>query len=217
MRALALVFLTFCMGFSSAAAKAPRKARALRTIELSAANTAYTSEVINAFTVEKDLAHIILKRAMLPQDQTLYVVIVSGGGNVKMAYKMASVLNSLQNVSLICQYCASAAGALFELTDLPRIVVSGTNMMMHEMYLGRFTARHITAAVLEDLKEQTEYFNAIFWTRMKMTKAEYEYRIAGKDWTVEQKEMLKRNLADELVKVKCTEEIKQILPNTCEE
>ena len=216
MRAIALVLLTFCLGFSSAAAKPPMK-RKVRTIELSTVNTAYTSERIDAFTFEKDLAHIILKRAMLPQEDTLYVVIGSGGGSVKLAYKMASLLNSLSNIELICTHCASAAGALFQLTDLKRLVVKNSNMMMHEMYIPRFTARHVDPEILTDLKESTEYFNAIFWTRMKMTKAEYEHRIAGTDWDVDAKEMLKRNLADELVKVKCTDELKVILPNTCEE
>lgn len=205
-----LILFASSIGFSK---NAPKQ---IRTISLESSNTAFISEVITLTSLEKDVAHIMFKRATLPASETLYIVIHSGGGRVDAMYVLAAFIDKLPNTQLICDYCASAAGGIFELTSKRRLATSDSNMLMHEMYVMKVTARDLESEDIKTLKADSDAFNKIFYTKLQISKEKYEAKIAGTDWTVEGAELVKLKLADEIVRVECDEYMATVLPRICQ-
>lgn len=188
----------------------------LEKIELTVKNIAYISETIDKTTALSDIKSIAGSRLMLPMDKTLYIIIASYGGDIDAAYAIERSISVLPNVKVICTYCASAAGHIFLASDVPRLVVKNSKMMMHEVKQ-TMTAAECTKDRIEAFKKDSDDFNKIFEQKLGLTSKEYCLKIKDTNWTVDSAEMLKLGLADKLVSVKCDDFVKQIAPNTCQE
>lgn len=155
---------------------------------------------------------------LLPLEETVYIVLVSPGGRYSVGLEIIEVLKSLPNTQLICKYCGSMAGQIFAASGLKRLVINKSRLMMHEMVLPRFTAEMAKYPQLsERLIHNSEAFNAVMYNMIGITKEQYEAKIIGKDWELSGKDIIKHNLADELVRLDCHFLTSEALPDTCSE
>lgn len=187
-----------------------------RMVSLTAANTLVFSQSINANSADLLVQALIGKRLQLPPEQTLYVVIESGGGEVNAAWGLKDALSLIPNTQLICRFCASAAGMIFAGSKAKRLVTVQSELLMHEMYIPHITAALVkNKTLMETFFKQSDDFNRVLYTVMRMPREEYEQRILGTDWSVFGAELVKLKLADELVQVQCDGRISMLAPNLC--
>lgn len=212
MKGYVVALLTMLFVLSQAAA-----CKEIRTIELNGRNTIAFAGVIDALSNDMLTAAIIGKRALLPPDQTLYLVIASGGGNYRDALILKNFIAVVPNMQVICKYCASAAGMVFATFKNHRMVIESSEMMMHEMYVIKVTANMLLNKSIEGLIESSDEFNSLIRNVMGMSKKDYESKIIDQEWSVFGKELLKLKLADEIVKINCSDYVKAIAPHTCAE
>jgi ATP-dependent protease ClpP protease subunit len=128
---------------------------------------------------------------------------------------MREVISKIPNVTVICKYCASAAGYLLA-TAPHRIVFKKSNILMHEMYIPHYTAKMVSRPnVAADLVRQSDEFNKAIYSVIGMTKEQYEAKIIDKEWTLEGEDIVKWHLADKFVVIHCDEYLKTLAPDTC--
>lgn len=213
LKALLAMALAMVISFSAAAAPKPTE------VELTRVNTYIFSSEINLVTTDEFMAALVGKRILLdsidPQ-ATLYVVIVSGGGSYESSLLMKTLIEKVPHVTLICKYCASAAGFIFGTTPVPRLVIKKSILLMHEMYLAHYTAKQaMTPSIAKNLIKSSEEFNKSMYTKLQMSKEDYEKKIVDKEWNLYGEEIVKNHLADKLVTIKCDYYLKQLAPDTC--
>jgi ATP-dependent protease ClpP protease subunit len=185
-------------------------------INLHGANTVLLNVEINAATTDTFIAAIIGKRLSLPQDQILYVIIASPGGQYPYGLILQEVFKQVPNIALICKYCASAAGFIFGTADVPRYVTEKSLLIMHEMYLPHLTAKEsLRTDILKDLVKSSEDFNRAIYTVIGMSKEDYDKKIVNTEWDVEGEDIVKIHMADKLVTLNCDPYVKSIAPDTC--
>ena len=208
-----LIAMVLIIAFSFSAVAKPQE------VELTRVNTYVFSSEINPVTTDEFMAALVGKRVLLdsinPQ-APLYIVIVSGGGSYENSLVMKRIIEKVPNVQLICKYCASAAGFIFGTTPVPRLAIKKSILLMHEMYLAHYTAKNAAnAAIARNLIQSSEEFNKAMYTKLQMSKEDYEKKIVDKEWNLYGEEIVKNHLADKLVTVKCDYYIKQLAPDTC--
>lgn len=189
-----------------------------RTIYLTFKNVVVLDGEINPTSADTFIKAFLGARAMLPEKETLYVLIVSQGGQYRSGQLIKRALKEVPNTEFICKYCASAAGELFGTTGAghKRLVSEKSIMLMHEMYLPKFTAEMIKdPSILRDLKRDSDSFNEAHYKTIGISKEEYEKKIINKEWTLYGADIIKWRLADEFVKITCDSYIKNVAPDTC--
>lgn len=208
-----LIAMALVVVFSFSAVAKPQE------VELTRVNTYVFSSEINPVTTDEFMAALVGKRVLLdslnPQ-APLYIVIVSGGGSYENSLVMKRIIEKVPHVQLICKYCASAAGFIFGTTPVPRLAIKKSILLMHEMYLAHYTAKNASnPAIARNLITSSEEFNKAMYTKLQMSKEDYEKKIVDKEWNLYGEELVKNHLADKLVTVKCDYYIKQLAPDTC--
>jgi ATP-dependent protease ClpP protease subunit len=188
-----------------------------RVLHLTGANAVFLSKEVSIESFDNDVAAVIGKRMMLDNKETLYIIVASVGGNPDAAVAIIRVLKSVPNAEILCIFCASAAALIFEGAGLHRLVKKDSQIVLHELFLQRFTAAMITKDILDDLKNSSDKFNHFFYPKLGMTKEAYEAKIKDFDWYLKGQEMVEKNLADEVVVIKCNEYLKRFATNTCKE
>jgi len=184
-------------------------------IKLTRYNTIVFAGKIDVVFVDVFANAIVSKRSFLPIEEPLYVVVVSGGGDYQASLAMKNFLMEIPNTVTICKYCASAAGGLFA-TSKHRLAISKSELLMHEMYLQKFTdSMQHTPGILAGLHEASDELNKTMYTILKIPKAVYEYKIRGTEWILKGRELVQWNMADKYVNISCDEYIKVLLPDTC--
>lgn len=211
---LVAMAIAMVVSFSAHAAKPPE------VIELNRLNTYVWSNEVSPVTTDEFMAALIGKRILLDRVNPyakLYVVIVSGGGSYEHALVMKRLISQIPYVTLICKYCASAAGFIFATTPgTERLAIKKSQLLMHEMYLPHFTAQNAkNPAIMKDLIKSSDEFNAAMYTKIGMSKADYEKKIINKDWILNGDELVKHKLADKLVNIKCDVYVNTLAPDTC--
>lgn len=197
---------------------APKGAHTLseKVVTLTRFNTLIFNQDIDALSVINFASTLVGRRMMLPMDQTLYVVIVSGGGRYKAAQEFRNILKEMPNTQVLCKYCASAAGFVFADAGIKRLVIKKSELMMHEMYIPHITAREIVQkSISDDLIHESNEFNKVMYDYIGITKDAYEKKIANTEWTVRGADLVKMHLADRLVEVACDEIMNRLAPDTC--
>lgn len=212
-----LMTMVLTMAISFSAIAAPPKPE---VVELNRLNTYVWSNEVSPVTTDEFMAALIGKRVLLDRVNSyakLYIVIVSSGGSYEHALVIKKLIEQIPYVTLICKYCASAAGFIFATTPgTPRLAIKKSILLMHEMYLPKFTAQHAkNPAIAEDLIKSSDEFNAAMYTKIGISKAEYEKKIINKKWNLYGEELVKHNLADKLVTVKCDAYVNTLAPDTC--
>lgn len=197
----------------------PAFAKSPEMIELTGRNTIILNTVIDDTTADTFSAAVVGKRVMLGDETTpLYVIIVSGGGQYGASLKFKKLFEVIPGISLICKYCASAAGMLFVTHKGPRLAIKKTVVLMHEMYLQHATIKDVmNNAEMRMFYQQNEDFNKMHYSIIGISRDEYEKKIVGKEWIVEGEETVKLHLADKVVKIHCDAYISMLAPDTCKE
>lgn len=193
------------------------KEKHISTIKLQINNFATISgDAIDLANLDKDILYILAKKEALNSQDMLYVIIVSSGGNYEAMLQYSKILDLIPNITLICKACFSAAAGIFVNSSHPRLVISKSKILLHEMYLSHFTAEMSKkSSIVQDLQVDSDNFNKIFYLKMKMKKEDYDNKIKDFNWYIEKDEALKLNLADEEVKIECDKYVKKILIETC--
>lgn len=192
------------------------KTEEIETIELNKRNTVAFGMDVSFYSLDLISSTIVAKRIFLPQTEKLYVVIGSYGGLYNVAKVMIAFLNAVPDLVLICNNCQSAAGLIFMTSVHPRLVKSSSILMMHEMYNPHATAKQMNdATFVKSFTESSDEFNKTVADTLKMPIADYEKKIINTSWTLKGQDIVKNNLADKVVKVKCTMYVQNIAPKTC--
>jgi ATP-dependent protease ClpP protease subunit len=145
------------------------------------------------------------------------VVIVSGGGQYGEGVRLMNVINSVPNTTVICKYCASAAGMVFGASTSRRLVIQKSELIMHEMFMDHITANMMGPNLANSLKKSSDEFNQIMYSKIGMSKADYEKKILNTEWILDGIDIVKFHLADEFVRLDCDDILKYILKDTCSE
>lgn len=212
MKKLATLLLTLCLSI-------PVFAKSPEVIELNARNTLIFNMVVDDVAADVFSAAVVGKRVMLGDETTpLYIIIVSGGGQYGASLKFKKLFEVIPGISVICKYCASAAGMMFVTHKGPRLAIKKSVVLMHEMYLQHATIKDVmNNAEMKLFYMQNEEFNKMHYSLIGISREEYEKKIVGKEWTVEGEEIVKLHLADKMVTIKCDAYIARLAPDTCKE
>lgn len=189
-----------------------------RAVYLTYKNTVVLDGEINPVSTDTFIKALIGARGMLPEKETLYVLVVSQGGQYYSGQLIKKTLQNMRNIQLICKYCASAAGEIFGTTGAghKRLVIEKSIMLMHEMYMPHMTAEMSkNPAILKSLQRDSDEFNAAHYKTIGISKEEYEKKILNKEWTLYNTEIIKWKLADEFVTISCDSYMKNVAPDTC--
>lgn len=187
-----------------------------RTINLTGENTIIFNTEVTGVSVDVFMKATLGARQMLAPTKTLYVLIVSGGGEYESGKNLLGFFKLVPNTQMICKYCASMAGAIFVESGVKRLVIPKSQLLMHEMYYPHFTAKMgENPSYITSLKKDSDDFNKFFWSRIPMTKEAYERKILNTEWNLYGQEIVNNNLADELVDIKCDAYVQRLAPDTC--
>jgi len=188
-----------------------------KVIELTGRNSVYFNQTIDKSSVHSFMQSMVGARTTLPLNQTLYVILYSGGGDYYGAVTMGQIIKKIPNTVVICSYCASGAGLVFITagTHSPRYVHAGSVMIMHEMYLRHVTSQQLTAFLAQSMKKDSDEFNKAHYSIIGISKEEYEKKIIGKEWRLEENDIVTNHAADKLVVIHCDDYMKQVAPATC--
>jgi len=213
LKRMSILFLSLFFTLVVVAAVTPNKP--IETVTMTAQNTMVLEGEFTAVSVNTWFNAIIGKRVMVPQDQNIYLIINSGGGQYDQAVVLRKLIAQLPNVVVICKYCGSAAGYI-QATSLHRLVVANSRMIMHEMFWQHATAKlvHNTRAI-EGLQRSSDEFDEAIYSVIGMSKADYEKKITDTEWSVDSEEMVKLHLAQKIVKLDCDVYISYLAPHTC--
>jgi ATP-dependent protease ClpP protease subunit len=191
-------------------------AHATETIELRGDNTVLLATDITYINNDTFAAAVVAKRTMLPIEQPLYVLIGSHGGVYDAAMVLIKALADIPNITLICQECDSAAGAIFATFKGPRLVLDNSSLMMHELRVDHVTAKiALLPEFTKILVDHSDAFDKLMYTVLKISKADYETKIVNKMWTLKGQEIVKANLADKLIKTNCDSYMIHLVPEVC--
>jgi ATP-dependent protease ClpP protease subunit len=196
---------------STEASKTPK------SIHLTYSNSLIFAQEINRLNVGVFISAMIGKRVLLDEDQTLYVVVVSGGGDFGSVLAFMEAMDHIPNMKLICKYCASAAGLLFARSAHPRLAIKKSKFLMHEMYMDHVTADMVISGpeLIVSLIANSDDFNKRLYSLIGISKEAYENKIRNTEWIVGGPEMIKLHLADELVTIECDPFVQSVAPDTC--
>lgn len=212
--ALALM-LPLCMAIAKTPSETP-KAAPLEVIRLEDGNTVMLSDMITPQMVDYVINSMNYKRSILPPDQTLYILIDSGGGYVDPAIVLRNAIVKMPNTRLICSYCGSAAAMIFVGSDQQRLITDKSSILMHEMFMD-----HVTSSTLRDYLEMAKFiiisdqFDALFYNMIGISQAEYMEHIQGKVWVLYGDEMTDNHVADQKVEITCSPEVASLEYNVC--
>jgi ATP-dependent protease ClpP protease subunit len=213
--------MLFVLTLSLALSFAPKSAEATknkppRVIQLHGANTVTLTGHIDYNNVDITRAAIVQKRLFLAQDETLYLIIASPGGEYPASLVLKSFMAQVPNMQVICKYCASAAGMLFATFPGKRLSMDKSIVLMHEMHLPRTTAKIAQDGVsITSLIRSSEEFDKLMYDVIGISRKEYEAKITNTEWIVRDKESVKLKLADEFVVISCDAYMKAVAPQTC--
>lgn len=193
------------------------KVASAREVNLTVNNTVVFDEEVTPNTVHNLFGALLFVRVNNDDlTQPIYLLIASPGGSYYEALRLKDIINSVPNLVVICKYCASAAGMLFGTFTGPRYVINKSELLMHEMYVN-----HVTSIIASNprfsisLKKDSEDFNALLYKRIGISKAVYQKKIKGTEWSLIGPDIVKFNLADEVVKVNCDAFMQVVAPVTC--
>src|ERR1035437_6130290 len=129
-----IVGLLLMVAFVIAPSIATTAGQSQEVIQLQGDNVLIFDQEININTTDVFIAALVGKRMLLDESKTLYVLLVSPGGDFAQAKIMKYMLASVPNVAIICKACNSAAGYLLA-TGVKRIVIKKSTMAMHEVFM----------------------------------------------------------------------------------
>lgn len=218
-KTIAGLMLAISMACISAAV-VPAPIAPIKTLELTALNTLVFNEDINAASADSFVSAVVGKRTMLDlysKGETLFIIIASSGGQYYDVKMMRAMLAKIPNVALICKYCASAAGYLFITHTGKRYVIEKSHLLMHEMYIPKLTAAQVDTYNFRSLIKDSEEFNKEHYSRIGITREEYEKKIIETEWSVFGSGILDIHLADEIVKLSCNPYVQRMAPDTCKQ
>lgn len=196
--------------------RAETKKNEIRTVQLKLENTVVFNQMIDPISVDTFFAAAWGKRTALNPDETLYILIVSGGGQYESALMMSEILELVPNTAFICGFCESGAGLVFAKSKLKRLVIEKSQMLMHELYQNHVTASQLNdGETIKSIKYLSNEFNQVFYSLIGIKREEFEAKILNREWIVDGQEMVKLHLADEVIKIKCIGFVNTIAAAVC--
>lgn len=193
-------------------------AKPLEKVILNPYNVVMINSSINLAMIRTLVIEATYVRGTLPANQTMYIILYSNGGDTEIGYEMASAISTLPNTKIICAWCASAAGMIFINSGIPALASSGSQMMMHEMKWV-VTLPQLITILSKDIKIQNDFeekFNSIHYKRMKISKDAYLKKIRNNQFYVQGDDLVKLHLADQMVIIECTKEMRLFFPENCQ-
>lgn len=185
-------------------------------VYLNGANTVLFDQAIVPQTADTFAKAVMGQRILIGPSQPLYVLIASPGGYVDVGERIYTFLGSMENLTLICRFCASDAGLLFATFKGPRLVTDGTQFIMHEMFMDHVTGEMLRSQLdIAAFIQRSDDFNKRLYNMIGMSRQEYEKKIVKKEWELTGNEIVKNHLADRMVKVACDPYMKSLAPITC--
>lgn len=204
-----LYFVCFLVAFNVPAQSKENK------IHLHVRNTIIFNQEIDLVSTDTIISAILGKRVLLDPKETLYVVLVSSGGLYVGAQKISQAINAMENVAVLCRYCASGAAYIFCTSGSEKLVNNGSVFITHEMALPKVTARQVIEGTdLLSLTLESLEFDTTMSSAMNVEFEKYQQKIAGKDWQVNGKDNLKY-CAKKYVTITCDRYVTELAPNTC--
>lgn len=187
-----------------------------QTVELYSNNTLVFENEITRTSVDTLAAAILGKRAALPVEQTLYVVIFSPGGDFARSQVLKTFIDLMPNVALICRSCYSGAAYIFCTSKQPKFFTADSSVMFHEAFKDHVTARDVREGVeLLSLVEASDKHDVEVAAALGMPLEAYHKKVHGTEWVLSGAEINKAGCRSKITKIKCDPYIASILPNTC--
>lgn len=157
---------------------------------------------------EKDILDL---REKHPND-IIYLVMKSGGGDVPSGMDFQRFLDSQSNIKTITIFAASMASGIVESNKGERLIVEDGILMFHRATVGiRGTVNDGEVETQLDLiKQVIDILEERNYSRIGISKEDYKNRVKDNWWEVGFN-AVKENLADGVVKIKCSKELEKLV------
>jgi ATP-dependent Clp protease protease subunit len=207
---LALILIAATFIFATAAIVKPHPVVAQKgTILLNTTNTVnFRGPVTGDSTTQATLELVRLVKERGSKKYPIYLVLNTPGGSVYDGLNFISFLESLQNVHTITLFAASMGSAIVEANPGRRYITKNGILMFHRAK-GGFQGQFEDGEVEQQLKlwkaivRGMEQVNA---DRMSMPLSTYKEKVKDELW-IYGADNIKQKAADELVAIKCSDEL----------
>lgn len=181
----------------------------LPIIELTPTNSVNIKGVIDEESiskVQKKLSNLIANRG--EAKYPLYIVLMSPGGSVEAGLMLYEQLKAYKNIHTITIKGYSMAALLVELNPGKRYIVETGELMFHRVAFSSNRPQNPdqAASLLRSVVLNEEFIKRKVSERSGISVQELAEKMA-QDWWVGSAEALERNLADEVVIIKCNKEL----------
>ena len=146
---------------------------------------------------------------------TIYIVVRSGGGSLDAGFKFANYAKNIPLVETISIDSFSMASAIVNILPGKRWGTPTCSIGFHEGTLlieSVIPSPYVNRADIERMRQlyekSFEEFEAANYSRMKISKEEYQSKVNGKDWVVSGNAAVLANAIDEIADVVCDNSLK---------
>jgi ATP-dependent protease ClpP protease subunit len=195
-KALFLIFLVF---LSACDCKA-------ETILLTPENTVNLYGTFSPMNMKYTLKDLLEKR--LKNDNILYLVINSRGGDIVSGMKFINAVKTLQNIKVLTLYGASMGFVATQALPFERLVTESSTLMSHRaagMFGGQFNDGEMEQR-LNYWKSRISSIEKKIAKRLKMPLRTYKKKVKDEWWEYGEN-IVKKGLADRIVGVRCSKEL----------
>jgi len=180
-----------------------------RTVDLTPENSVLLRGEVSDESVEQamdSLRSAVTKRGSL--DYTIYLVLDSPGGSIDAGNAFIEYAKSVKNLKTVTFFAASMASAIVQALPGERLIIETGVLMFHRArggFEGQFESGEVESR-LDWAKQIVRHLEKINADRMKMSIPKYKALVVNELWLFG-KMSVKRNGADDVVSVTCSDEL----------
>lgn len=179
---------------------------AVETVNLNPNNTVNLRGEVSAESVKQVMMEIQSLRERNPLEK-IYLVINSPGGSVLDGMDLIRFLDTQDNIDTITFNAASMASAIVEANKGKRLILRDSTMMFHRARLG--VQGQVDGELESELAMYKKLINILEKQnadRIGISLKEYKENIINEWWVIGE-ENIDKNVADSVVKVKCSSDL----------
>jgi len=161
-------------------------------IELNSTNVVNLKSGINEGSIDRVIQSYITLRTLYP-DQKIYFIIESRGGSIQDGLRLYNIMKNDINLDTIIIKSGSMASMLVQMLPGKRLILENSLMAFHRPF--RIIHRNIWNKIEKQVSK-----------RMKLNLDEYRLK-AVVEWRTYGKDIINNNMADKIVKIKCSKDL----------
>lgn len=176
----------------------------LRTIVLSPSNTITLRGAVDDRSVSKAQSEFIELLKKRGANTPIYIVLDTPGGSVVAGESLIEFLSGFSNVHTITIFAASMGSSIVQALPGKRLMLRNGVQMFHRASIGMPpTEMEKVKSILDFYMQMVRDMEERSSKRIGISLPVYQAKVAD-EWWLTAKQAIKENVADEIVKVRCT-------------